>query len=96
MSSHATVVCERINSSAHFHTKSWSFRFDCPTCGKWRRYNTNFLGSRYRLVCDGQTIQRVHRDESPDYDPTPYELDTSAESGAETLERGMREARRVK
>jgi hypothetical protein len=31
-----------------------------------------------------------------DYDPTPYELDTSGESGAETLERGMREARRVK
>lgn len=35
-------------------------------------------------------------DERDDHDPTPYELDTSAPSGAETLERGMAEARRIK
>ena len=56
--SHDDVECTRINSSAHFHTKSWSYRFVCPTCGDSRRYNTNFLGNRYTLVCNGVTIVR--------------------------------------
>lgn len=55
---HDAVECKRINASAQFHTKSWSYRFECPTCGKVRRYNTNFLGSRYRLVCDGKRVVR--------------------------------------
>lgn len=63
MAAHARQVCKRINSSAEFHTKSWSHRFECEECGKSRRYNDNFLGSRYRLVCDGVAIKRIHRDE---------------------------------
>lgn len=63
---HTPAVCERINSSHDFHTKSHSYRFMCPTCGQSRRQNTNFLGSRYRLVCDGASIKRVHRDDIRD------------------------------
>ena len=62
---HKPAACKKINGSADFHTKSWSFRFECPECGASRRYNTNFLGSRYRLVCDGDKIARIHRDLAP-------------------------------
>lgn len=67
---HAPAVCKRINSSADFHGKSWSYRFMCPTCGASQRRNTNFLGNRHRLVCDGERIVRTHRDECPD-SPAP-------------------------
>lgn len=60
---HSSIVTKRINSSADFHTKSWSYRHECPTCGKTRRYNSNFLGSRFDLVCDGSKIVRHRRGE---------------------------------
>jgi hypothetical protein len=60
---HAPAACKRVAGSAHFHTKSWSYRFECPKCGQSRRYNTNFLGNRNHLVCDGQRITRMPRPE---------------------------------
>ncbi len=66
---HAPIVCKRLNASCDFHGKSYSYRFECPTCGAARRYNTNFLGNRFRLVCDGGAIKRVHRDNAPDAEP---------------------------
>lgn len=58
---HEPAICKRINYSADFHTKSWSYRFECPTCGRSRRWNTNFLGSRYAVQCDGKAQSRVAR-----------------------------------
>lgn len=55
---HTTEVCKRDNQSARFHAKSWSHEFACPTCGKSRRWNGNFLGNRYEVVCDGDKITR--------------------------------------
>ena len=59
--SHPIMGCKRINSSLDFHTKSYSYRFECPKCRKGRRYNTNFLGNRFELVCDGEKITRQRR-----------------------------------
>ena len=60
---HHLQVCERINSSVDFHTKSYSYRHECRDCGKSRRYNNNFLGNRYVLVCDGVKITRRSKSE---------------------------------
>ena len=59
---HTLHECIRDNKTADFHTKSWSYRFNCPVCGKHRRYNTNFLGNRNVLGCDGVQIKRFRRD----------------------------------
>lgn len=59
---HEPTVCTRINSSMDFHGKSYSYRHECPACGRARRYNSNFLGSRFELVCDGAKITRCKRD----------------------------------
>jgi hypothetical protein len=70
---HEPTTCKRINSTADFHTKSWSYRYTCPVCGKSRRQNTNFLGSRFRLVCDGQTIKRTPRDKAAEASGVEHE-----------------------
>ena len=57
---HDDSECTRINSSIDYHTKSYSYRFECPTCGKSRRYNTNFLGRRV-VICSGDAIRAVRR-----------------------------------
>lgn len=64
---HPPRICKRIEMSADFHGRSWSFRYECQCCGKSRRYNSNRLGNSYRLVCDGKAIRRVHRDEAMRY-----------------------------
>jgi hypothetical protein len=43
-----------------FHTKSYSYTFECPTCHHQQRQNTNFLG-RKDLVCDGARRFKVAR-----------------------------------
>lgn len=58
---HSPAVCDRIAGSVDFHGKSYSYRHACPTCGKSRRYNSNFLGNKYELVCDGTRIFRHRR-----------------------------------
>ena len=63
---HSPRVCKRISNSIDYHTKSYSYRFEC-SCGKSRRYNTNFLGNRFDLVCDGKMIRRVRRGEAVEY-----------------------------
>ncbi len=64
---HPPRAMKRDNASAHFHTRSWSYRHICPTCGKAQRRNSNFLGSRFHLVCDGQKVTRVRKDEAVEY-----------------------------
>ncbi|MEQ1573098.1 MAG: HNH endonuclease signature motif containing protein [Vicinamibacterales bacterium] len=56
--SHAPSPCDRLNHTADFHGRSWSYRYECPTCGLGQRRNSNFLGSRHHLVCDGARIRR--------------------------------------
>lgn len=58
---------QRDNKSAHFHTKSWSYKYQCPSCGKSQRRNRNFLGAKFFLVCDGQKVKRTQYGEAVDY-----------------------------
>lgn len=53
---HTATVCIKDNRTIDFHTKSYSFEFKCPECGKIRRQNTNYLGSKRHVVCDGERI----------------------------------------
>lgn len=55
---HAPAVAPRDLKTAQFHTKSWSYSHTCPVCGRQRRYNRNFLGARFVLVCDGERWDR--------------------------------------
>jgi len=52
---HELVAIDYEPHSTQFATKSWSARFTCPRCGKSKRWNLNFLGSR-EITCDGETI----------------------------------------
>ena len=54
---HTAVVCVKDPRTIDFHTKSYSFEFACPRCGNRRRMNTNYLGNRRHLVCDGGAIK---------------------------------------
>lgn len=58
---HQPVVAKRDPKSIDFHTKSYSFDFRCPQCGKVRRFNTNYLGGRRLPLCDGIAIKPTER-----------------------------------
>lgn len=49
---HASVEMEQVPRSYHYHTKSYSYLFRCPSCGWEKRQNTNYLGRR-KMVCNG-------------------------------------------
>lgn len=65
--SHTRVVAKRDLKSIDFHVKSYSFEFACPRCGKRRRMNTNYLGSRRLMLCDGLQIKPSARLSWDDY-----------------------------
>lgn len=37
--------------------KNWSDAFECPVCGKKKRYSLNFLG-RKKVFCNGEKFTR--------------------------------------
>lgn len=49
---HDKAKCAEVPGSYHYHGRSYSYEFRCPTCGRTCRQNTNFLGQR-GLFCDG-------------------------------------------
>lgn len=50
--------CRKKLASQRYSNKNWSCAFECPTCGKIERRNTNFLGQR-TLFCDGKKFSTV-------------------------------------
>ena len=48
---HTPEYCKRIGPQ-HYHYRSWSDRFECPVCGRTRRYNLNYLGHK-AVLCRG-------------------------------------------
>lgn len=66
---HDLVVCERDpltgsnnRMSSSKGGASWSFVFRCPVCAREGRFNTNYLGSERRVVCDGVRFTTRHYD----------------------------------
>jgi hypothetical protein len=57
MFAHEAAVCKRTGPQ-HFHTKSWSDRFECSVCKRARRFNLNFLGGRRVVFCNGEKMYR--------------------------------------
>jgi hypothetical protein len=43
----------------HYSLRNHSAAFECAECGRRERRNTNFLGNRFHLECDGQKFHRV-------------------------------------
>lgn len=64
---HPMSACKKDARTIDFHVKSYSFEFACPRCGKRRRMNTNYLGGRRLLLCDGTRIKPSARLSWDDY-----------------------------
>lgn len=64
---HDPSPCGRDLQTIQYHSKSYSYEFTCPACGKHRRQNTNYLGSRRFVMCDGVTIKAGPKLEWDDY-----------------------------
>ena len=48
--------------TARYSYRNWSYEFECPHCGRERRYNANYLG-RKRVVCDGEKFTILKRED---------------------------------
>jgi len=60
--SHAKVSCVEMPTTTHFSGKSYSVRFECPSCHRTGRFNLSYLGLR-RVICDGMKFTKVAREE---------------------------------
>lgn len=53
---HAPTQAKRLKGiHLRYSFRNWSDCFQCPDCGKQRRYSLNFLGQR-KAICDGARI----------------------------------------
>ena len=59
---HLKVKCIEMPGTTHFSGKSYSVRFECPSCHRRGRFNLSYLGPR-RVICDGIRFTKVDREE---------------------------------
>jgi predicted RNA-binding Zn-ribbon protein involved in translation (DUF1610 family) len=59
---HAKVSCAEMPATTHFSGKSYSVKFECPSCHRTGRFNLSYLGPR-RVICDGIKFTKVAREE---------------------------------
>jgi predicted RNA-binding Zn-ribbon protein involved in translation (DUF1610 family) len=59
---HAKVSCAEMPATTHFSGKSYSVKFECPSCHRTGRFNLSYLGLR-RVICDGIKFTKVARND---------------------------------